>query len=73
MFGESLGRILVSVRPDDAEAFEAAMSGNAVARIGAVNDKKTLQFSMGDKIVLKANLGALLDSWKGTLNMGGGE
>ena len=73
LFGESLGRILVSVRPDDAEAFEAAMSGNAVARIGAVNDKKTLQFSMGDKIVLKANLGALLDSWKGTLNMGGGE
>ena len=73
LFGESLGRILVSVKPEDAEIFEAAMSGNAIARIGTVDDKKTLQFTMGDNTLLKANLTTLLNSWKGTLNMGGGE
>ena len=73
LFGESLGRILVSVRSDDAVAFETAMDGNTIARIGTVGDKKTLQFTMGGKTILKANLASLLDAWKGTLNMGGGE
>jgi len=73
LFGESLGRILVSVKPEDAETFEAALSGNAITRIGTVDDKKTLQFTMGDNTLLKANLTTLLNSWKGTLNMGGGE
>ena len=72
LFGESLGRILVSVKPDDAEAFETAMTGNSIARIGTVGDKKTLQFTMGGKTILKANLATLLGAWKGTLNMGGG-
>jgi phosphoribosylformylglycinamidine synthase len=72
LFGESLGRILVTVRPDDADLFESAMSGNAIARIGTVDNKKTLQFTIGDKTILKANLANLLSSWKGTLNMGGG-
>ena len=49
------------------------MFGNAIARIGTVDDKKTLQFTMGDNTLLKANLATLLNSWKGTLNMGGGE
>ena len=73
LFGESLGRILVTVRPEDADSFESSMSENAVARIGIVDDKKNLQFTIGDNTILKANLGTLLDSWKGTLNMGGGE
>ena len=73
LFGESLGRILVSVKPEDAETFEAAMSGNAIASIGTVDNKKTLQFTLGDSTLLKANLATLLNSWKGTLNMGGGE
>ena len=72
LFGESLGRILVSVSPENTETFENAMSGTAIARIGTVGDKKTLQFTMGGKTILKANLTALLDAWKGTLNMGGG-
>tara|TARA_B100001179_G_scaffold54593_1_gene37278 strand:- start:236 stop:490 length:255 start_codon:yes stop_codon:yes gene_type:complete len=72
LFGESLGRILVTVRSDDAPAFETAMAGNSIARIGTVGDKKTLQFTMGGETILKAKLATLLDAWKGTLNMGGG-
>ena len=71
MFGESLGRILVSVKPENTSEFESAMAGNAVAHIGMVDDKKTLQFELEGEPVLKASLSKLLHSWKDTLNMGG--
>ena len=72
LFGESLGRILVSVKPENATEFESAMQGHAFANIGVVDDKKTLQFQSGGQPVLKASLSKLLDAWKNTLNMGGG-
>ena len=72
LFGESLGRILVSVKPENAAEFEAAMVGNAITNIGTVDNKKTLQFKHNEKSILKAPLSELLDSWKDTLNMGGG-
>jgi phosphoribosylformylglycinamidine synthase len=72
LFGESLGRILVSVKPENAAEFEAAMVGNAITNIGTVDNKKTLQFKHKRGPILKAPLSKLLDSWKDTLNMGGG-
>ncbi len=72
LFGESLGRIIVTVKPDNTSEFEAAMSGNKISRIGTVDNKKTLQFTIGENTILKANLSKLLASWKDTLNMGGG-
>ncbi len=72
LFGESLGRILVTVKPNNVAEFEAAMSGHSISNIGTVDSKKTLQFTIGDKTILKANLSKLLESWKSTLNMGGG-
>ena len=72
LFGESLGRILVSVRPENSAAFETAMTGHTITQIGTVDDKKTLQFTMGGETILKAKLSSLLESWKGTLYMGGG-
>ena len=72
MFGESLGRILVSVKPEHTSEFEAAMVGNAIANIGMVGNEKTLKFTLDGKPILKANLSKLLASWKDTLNMGGG-
>jgi len=71
LYGESLGRIVATVRPDNAATFEAAMHGNACIRIGEVDDKRTLQFTRNGETILKANLGKLLDAWKNTLNMGG--
>ena len=72
LFGESLGRIIVTVKPDNTSEFEAAMSGNKISRIGTVDNKKTLQFTIGENTILKATLSKLLASWKDTLNMGGG-
>ena len=64
LFGESLGRILVTVKPNNIAEFEAAMSGHSMSNIGTVDSKKTLQFTIGDKTILKANLSKLLESWK---------
>jgi len=72
LFGESLGRILVTVKPNNVAEFEGAMSGHSLSNIGTVDSKKTLQFTIGGKTILKANLSKLLESWKGTLDMGGG-
>ena len=72
LFGESLGRILVTVKPEHATEFEAIMEGNAIANIGIVDNKKTLQFTHSETTVLKTPLSQLLASWKGTLDMGGG-
>jgi len=72
LFGESLGRILVSVKPENMAEFESAMQGHAIANIGVVDDKKTLQFHHEGQPVLKSSLSKLLAAWKDTLNMGGG-
>ena len=71
LFGESLGRILVTVKSNKAADFEASMGGHSISKIGTVDNKKTLQFTIGGETILKANLSKLLESWKGTLNMGG--
>jgi phosphoribosylformylglycinamidine synthase len=73
LFGESLGRILVTVKPNNTAEFEAAMTGHCISNIGTVDSKKTLQFTAGGETILKANLSKLLESWKDTLNMGGGQ
>ena len=73
LFGESLGRIVVTVQQDNVSAFEKAMAGHCVVNIGQVGNKKTLEFTKGGDAVLTAKLSDLLKSWKGTLHMGGGE
>jgi hypothetical protein len=60
------------VKPEHTAEFEAAMAGNAISNIGMVDDKKTLQFTHDGNSILKVKLSKLLDSWKDTLNMGGG-
>ena len=42
LFSESQGRILVSVDPKKAEAFESAMADNVIAKIGIVTKKDKL-------------------------------
>ena len=71
LFGESLGRILVTTTPENQAAFEAAMKDHKCTHIGNVGSAKTLQFSLDNEVVCKANLNKLLTSWKSTLNMGG--
>tara|TARA_B100000214_G_scaffold188098_1_gene135746 strand:- start:1103 stop:1744 length:642 start_codon:yes stop_codon:yes gene_type:complete len=71
LFGESLGRIVVTVTPENVQRFGNIMGNHSVTKLGQVGDKETLEFTRDGETVLSANLATLLASWKGTLHMGG--
>jgi phosphoribosylformylglycinamidine synthase len=71
LFGESLGRILVSVKPEKASRFEELMNGHECNLIGVVNSNDDIIFSDGDEKILSTSMSELRNSWKGTLNGGG--
>ena len=70
LFGESLGRILVSVSPEKAQDFEASMKGHECNFLGVVKTNDDITFSNATDRILTASMSELRDSWKGTLNGG---
>ena len=70
LFGESLGRILVSVKPENSKIFEDAMKGHECNYLGKVNSGDEIKISNSKVPVLTASMSELRDSWKGTLNGG---
>ncbi|MDC0149469.1 AIR synthase-related protein [Candidatus Poseidoniales archaeon] len=71
LFGESLGRIVVSVKSTHCEAFEAAMGSHACHALGTVEAGDKISFKNGDEAILSASMAALRAAWKGTLDGGG--
>ena len=71
LFGESLGRILVSVEPQHCAAFEGAMNGHACYALGEVEAGDQISISNGDEAVLTASMSWLRSAWKGALDGGG--
>jgi phosphoribosylformylglycinamidine synthase len=67
LFGESLGRILVSVSPEDSDAFAAAMKGNSCSRLGTVEVGDEITVSYGDTEALQASMSELKKAWQGSL------
>jgi phosphoribosylformylglycinamidine synthase len=67
LFGESLGRILVSVSPENAQRFEESMNGHECNLLGIVNSNDNIIFTNGDEKILSASMSKLRNSWKGTL------
>jgi phosphoribosylformylglycinamidine synthase len=70
LFGESLGRILVSVRQRDRPAFEQAMAGHACHYLGTVSDGDNISFSRNGELILSASMTDLRAAWKGALDGG---
>ena len=70
LFGESLGRILVSVKPENSEIFEASMEGHECNYLGKVNSGDNIIISNQGVPILNASMSELRDSWKNTLNGG---
>jgi phosphoribosylformylglycinamidine synthase len=70
LFGESLGRILVSVKPQNSKLFEELMMKHECNKIGKVTSNDMIIFNNQDQIILSANVKELRESWKGTLNGG---
>ena len=67
LFGESLGRILVSTSPDDKGAFMDSMIGVTCHYLGEVSNDDVISFSREGNEVLNASMEALRKLWKGTL------
>lgn len=68
LFGESLGRIIVSVSPECVMEFEKRMKGHAVYKLGKTTSGREVKISAHGKTVLKCDVDSLKAAWKGTLD-----
>ena len=71
LFGESLGRILVSVKDEHSSEFEAVMASNACFRLGEVVSGDEITISKSGETILQASMSELKQSWQATLDGGG--
>jgi phosphoribosylformylglycinamidine synthase len=68
-FCESLGRLLVEVRPSASDRFEALLAGHPMARIGRVRDDDRIVITgHDDQPVIDTDLAAVDLAWRGHMN-----
>jgi len=67
LFSESQSRFVATVRPDNAAAFEAALEGAPVLRLGQVVPEDMFTVSGRDGATVKAKIGKLKQAWQGPL------
>jgi len=68
LFSESASRLLVTVRAENAAAFEQAMAGTAYARIGEVTEEEVLVITgVAGGQVVRSELAALKEAWQAPL------
>ena len=70
LFGESLGRIVVSVSPQNSPEFEKMVEGHAWYKIGTVTHEKKLVIVDEKRTLLESDIESLKIAWKGTLDGG---
>jgi phosphoribosylformylglycinamidine (FGAM) synthase-like enzyme len=63
LFSESNGRLLLEVAPQDAPAFEQALSGVAIALLGRVADNHRLRVVQGGAALLDLTVDELVKAW----------
>ncbi|MEW5774808.1 MAG: AIR synthase-related protein [Thermodesulfobacteriota bacterium] len=70
LYAESNSRLLVTVKPADAAAFEARFAGQVCARVGEVLAGDTVEIVRGDAPVLSLPVADLAAAWKAPLAWG---
>jgi phosphoribosylformylglycinamidine synthase len=68
LYGESAGRLVVTVAPQDTDTFEARFAGQACERIGEVTTNGTLVVSDGADELFTAEVQELAKAFKATLD-----
>jgi len=68
LFAESNGRFVITVKPDDAKAFESCLDGQPCRRIGTVTEEKRLVAKLGDGKALDTDLDSLRSAYKEPLS-----
>ena len=71
LFGESLGRILVSVKQERREEFEMVMGGHSCHHIGSVTEGDDIIFSNTGEEILVTSMSEVRTAWKQALDGGG--
>ncbi|MFP4107110.1 MAG: AIR synthase-related protein, partial [Phycisphaerae bacterium] len=69
LFGESAGRFLIEVEPDNLDAVLSTFGTLPAAKIGEVTDSKTLTVSAAGKTLINADNAATKPAWQGTLKL----
>jgi phosphoribosylformylglycinamidine synthase len=64
LFSESLGRLVVTVAAEHADAFEAAMAGHTVARVGTITAEASVVLVRDGQTVVDASVDSLVAAWK---------
>jgi phosphoribosylformylglycinamidine synthase len=64
LFAESLGRLILVVRPADVEAFEATVAGQPLLRLGSTTDDASLTVDLDGQAVVRLTLDALVAAWR---------
>jgi phosphoribosylformylglycinamidine synthase len=64
-FGESLGRLVVEITPDNSQKFERTMEGSSVARIGEVLAEPRFTVHGLTSVVVEASLTQIEQAWRG--------
>ena len=72
LWGESLGRFLVGVQPEQEAEFIQWMSGHPITYLGAVTKTPTLIISDGYDKLVETGTNVMVESWQKTLDMTGG-
>jgi phosphoribosylformylglycinamidine synthase subunit PurSL len=68
LFSESASRFIVTVRPEKAEAFEAAMAGTVFGKVGSVSaDDKFSIKGLSGAVVVNSDLAELKEAWQNPL------
>jgi phosphoribosylformylglycinamidine synthase len=67
LYSESASRLVVSVKPENAPAFEALFAGQHLAKLGMVGGE-SLVITAGGAPVLTAGVEELAESFKAPLN-----
>lgn len=66
LYSESASRFLVTISPENKEAFEKIMMGNIFSEIGKVRDDDIFKIIAEGKVVVEQNLPKLKEAWQKT-------
>ena len=72
LWGESLGRFLVGVQPENEAAFVKWMAGHPITMLGTVTDSENLTISDGYDVLIDVETTSMVEAWQKTLDMTGG-
>jgi phosphoribosylformylglycinamidine synthase len=68
LFSESQSRFVVTVKPEEAAAFEAALAGNVYCKIGAVTADGVLVVEQNGQMLIQEGLADLKQAWQAPLD-----